>query len=263
MTIQLPFGVVPLDLGTITTGNARANRPAAHLGYFKHIGLVWQSTGASNLWVRGDFGAAMPVDFAAMISATALPGTTIRLRLDSAPIDTGAVLYDSGALPFIDPTITRVDGLYHSHLELEDVVTARYWRIDIGGHTGDFTATTMVLGERMQPANFYDKDYKFDTADLGTFDVTRWGVPDEAAGLIFRSLALKFSWISDADYETKFRPLAERLGKRGVLYWCHDPEPSTARQAKTYLGWFKTLPYATGAVQAGRYESDFQILSMI
>lgn len=263
MTIQLPFGVVPLDLGTITTGNARANRPAAHLGYFKHIGLAWQSAGASNLWVKGDFGAAMAVDFAAMISATALPGTTIRVRLDDAPIDTDPTLYDSGALPFISPSITRADGLYHSHLELGEVVTARYWRIDIGGHTGDFSAATLVLGLRLQPSTFYDKDFKFDVTDLGTMDITRWGVPDEAAGLIFRSLPLKFSWLSNADYEGKFRPLAEGLGKRGVLYWCHDPEPSTARQAKTYLGWFKTLPYATGAVQAGRYESEFEILSMI
>ena len=263
MTIQLPFAVVPLDLGTITTGNARANRPASHLGLLKHIALVWQTAGPANVWARGDFGDPRDVDFCALVSATALPGTTIRVRLDDAPIGAGPYLYDSGDLPFINPAITRADGLYHSHLELPSVVNARYWRIDIGGHTGDFSASSLVLGRKIRPSTYYDKDFKFDVEDLGTLDITRWGVPDEAGGVILRTLALKFGWLSDADYEDKFRPLAEGLGKRGISYWCFDPEPSTRRQAKTYLGWFKSLPYATGAVQAGRYESEFEIRSMI
>ncbi|SDA14820.1 hypothetical protein [Sphingomonas sp. NFR15] len=261
--IELPFAVVPLALGTIATGNQRASRPAVHLGYPKHIGLIWQTNGPANAWVSGDFGAAQSIDFCALIAASALPGTTIRLRLDNAPVGNGGVLYDSGDRPFIDPAITRGDGLYHSHLMLGAPIVARYWRIDIGGHTGDFSASSLILGQRLTPATYYDKDFKLDTTDLGTLDVTRWGVPDEAAGLIFRSLNLKFGWLSDEDWEQKFRPLAEGLGKRGVSYWCFDPAATVTRQAKTYLGWFKTLPYATGGVKAGRYETEFELMSMI
>jgi hypothetical protein len=262
---KLPFAVIPLSLGTIETGNERAERPAVHLGYAKFRSLVWRTAGPANAWVRGDFGADSVVDFCALVLANAQPGTQIRLRLDDAPIGTGGtMIYDSGPVTLVAPAITSDDGLYHSHLELPAATTARYWRIDITGHTGDFEAATLVLGKKLQPATYYNPDFKFDVQDLGDIAFGRWGVPDETPGLVYRILSMKFGWLDTTDMETKFRPLAEQLGKRGIVYFCFDPEATVYRQAKTYLGWLRTPPYATGAAaQPGRYESELELLSQI
>ena len=305
----LPFAVIPTPLGTIATGNERAEKPASHLGEFKAPGMTWKSNGNSNLWIRGDFGTAKPIDFVSMLAANALPGTTFRINLASTQTDvdgpgfraisdngntttvnlsgpysvektsgadgaynasavslasisgdfvlrikpvttnkdmffgvntdpltdntnssidraiyfpgnpalgarvwengvqlftgpaystsqywfirrigstitylvgtstdvdeatlvyTGASSsaamhfdsaisglngkaevyfthggYDSGEVPFINPSITREDGLYHSHIELPKKVSQRWWRIDISGHTGDFEAVVV------------------------------------------------------------------------------------------------------------------------
>lgn len=260
--MKKPFAVLPLSLGVIATGNQRANRPAAHLGEFGAIGMIWQSNGNGNLWARGDLGAVKPIDFASMIWANAQPGTTIRLRLGAtqAAVD-GVAAYDSGALPFISPAITRDDGLYSSHLELDGVVNARWWRIDIGGHAGDFSAAKLVLGRRILSASYPNPGWSFGADDLGEHDITRWGVVDEADGVILRTLAFKLGWVTTADFETKWRPLLER-GRRQITLWCFDPEASAYRQARTYLGFTGPNP-ATGGVGVDKYEMDLEVRSLI
>jgi len=259
----LPFAVVPLALSSIETGNARANRPASHLGAFKYPGMVWQSNGAADLWVRGSVGAATEIDFVAVLSANAGPTTDIRVRLDDETINAQTGVFDSGAVDFIDPPITREDGLYHSHLELGSPVTASHWRIDISNHSGDFEAAALVIGKKLTPATWYSKDFERGVEDLGAIDLTRWGVPDETPGMVFRTLALTFGWLSEVDYEAKFGALAELLGKRGVSLWCFDPAATAYRQSKTYFGYFSKPPYATGGEMPGKIQSNFQLLSMI
>lgn len=263
----LPFCVVPHALGTVAAGNELASNPASHLGEFDTIGMTWKSSGNSNLWVRGDFGVARRVDFMSMLLAEALPGTTIRLRLgDSQAEVDGTADYDSGALAFISPAITRTDGLYHSHLELPSVQTKRWWRIDIGGHTGDFEAAGLVLGERITPANFYNPGWSMGVDDLGELDVSRYGVADETPGRIFRTLDFRLGWLSESDFETKMRPLVETLGRRRPALWCFDPTANAYRQARTYFGWLRNPPVATHSVntpEGARFEQEFQVLSMV
>jgi hypothetical protein len=146
------------------------------------------------------------------------------------------------------------------------VQTRRWWRIDIGGHTGDFEASMAILGQRLIPANYYSPGWSMGVEDLGNVEITRWGIPAEEDGLIFRSLSFRLGWMSEVDFETKFRPLSEKLGKRGVALWCFDPSPSPYRQAKTYLGWVRNSLVATHSINtpAGiKYEQEFDILSMI
>lgn len=261
--MEKPFAVVPLDLGTITTGNARANRPAAHLAEFGSTGMVWQSAGAADLWVRGDFGAAQAVNFMSLIWANAGPDTTIRLRLgaDQAAVDGEEAPYDSGPLPFIDPAITRDDGHYSSHLELDAVETWRWWRIDIDGHAGDFAAAALILGRKIESASFSNPGWQFGVEDLGSLDISRWGVPNENPGKILRSLSFKIGWVLPEDWETKWRPLMER-GARRVSFWCFDPEATPYRQARSYLGYLQPQDVAGGVVVT-RYEMEVQVRSVI
>lgn len=263
--IRKPIFIRPLDLGSMTCGNARSGHGVPHLNRHKAPGLTWKTEGNSNLWARGDLGSTKAIDFCSLISANALAGTQIRLRLGTsqAEVDGGSAPYDSGAVDFISPSITREDGLYHSHLELSAVENARWWRIDITGHTGDFEAMNLVLGEKIEPSRYYDLDFEYGGIDLGDLDITRWGVFDETAGQIWRSVEFTLNWQTEAEYETKFRPLAEAVGRRGVVYVCFDPEATTYRQSRTYMGVFDKIPYARGRRKPRTLGQEFKILSYI
>lgn len=263
--ISVPFAVVPHPLGTVASGNALSYKPASHLGEFKDIGMTWKSSGASNLWVRGDFGSAKPVDFVSLISANAISATTIRIRLgDSQAEVDGTADYDSGAQAFISPSITREDGLYHSHWQLPSLQTKRWWRIDIGSHTGDFEASILVMGQRVTPARYYSAGYEMGVEDRGDLTFGRWGVVDEATGLIMRTLRFEMGWLSEAEEFGLFAPMKEKIGRRGFALWCFDPTSSVYRQQKTYFGPMSENPYSIGGKFApNTYSREFSILSII
>lgn len=259
-----PLFIRPVDLGTMATGNAAAGFPVTNLNRFKAIGLTWRSSGNTNLWARGQFSASQAIDFCAIVAANALPGTTYRLRLGTsqAQVD-GTAPYDSGTLTFISPAITSADGLYHSHLEIPTVQNATWWRIDIGGHTGDFQASMLVLGRRIQPSKFYNLDFEYGVKDLGDLNWGRYGVMDEDPGLILRTVAFTLAWQTEAEYQTSFRPMIEALGRRGILYAVFDPEATVYRQAKTYMGVFDKPPAARGVRKPQTFSQDFAITSFI
>lgn len=248
----------------MATGNATTGFPVTNLNRFKAIGLTWKSTGNLNLWARGQFTASQSINFCAIVAANAQAGTTYRLRLGTtqAQVD-GTAPYDSGTLTFISPSITRSDGLYHSHLEIPSVQTATWWRIDIAGHTGDFQASMLVLGQKVQPSKFYNLDFEYGVKDLGNLEWGRYGVLDEDPGLIARTVAFTLAWNTEAEFETSFRPMMEQLGKRGIVYLVFDPEATVYRQAKTFMGVFDKPPAARGVRKPKTYSQDFALTSFI
>lgn len=263
-TIQKPIFIVPHDLGTIATGNEVTGHEAALLNRHKAIGLTWQTTDENNCWVRGQFDESKAIDFCAMVSATALAGTDIRLRLGTSQVEVdGTAPYDSGNVDFISPSITRDDGLYHSHLELPSVENATWWRIDITGHTGAFEASMLVLGEKIEPSRYYNLDYQYGQEDLGQIEIGRHGVISEQPGQIWRTLDFALAWQTEAEFEASFRPMLESLGQRGVVYVVFDPEASTYRQARTYMGVFRKPVFARGVRKPRTFLQEFSILSMI
>lgn len=264
MAIRKPIFVVPLDLGTVVCGNAHSGNPIYNLNRHLETGLIWKSEGNGNLWARGKFEATRSIDFCSMMAANALPGTTIRLRLGTtqAEVD-GPAPYDSTALAFISPSITREDGLYHSHLEIGTVQNALWWRIDIGGHTGDFEASMLVLGKQIVPGRFYSYEFERGIEDLGDLNFNRWGVPEETPGTIMRTLAFTLGWMTEAEIEGSFQPIREKLGKRKPVFICFDPDPTTYRQSKTYIGPFRKAPFARGVKKPATYTMDFELLSVL
>ncbi len=266
MAIQKPFAVIPHPLGTIATGNERASRPALHLNEFKDAGMIWQSSGNADLWARGDFGAAKAVDFVSLISTNAQAGTTARLRLgDSQAEVDGSADYDSGAQVIITPSITREDGKYVWHWELPSVQTKQWWRIDIGSHTGDFEAAALVMGQKLQFADFYNTlGFGFGLEDMGNVEFGRYGVNAEEGGRKMRTLEMEFGWMSDSDRATKFQPLRDKLGTTGVALWCFDSEATVQRQDKTYFGWLQRPPFfKPSTFKQDVWSAQFQIISMI
>lgn len=268
MAIQKPFAVIPTPLGTIATGNEKASRPASHIGEFKNPGMVWESTGATSVWARGDFGSAKDVDFIGLIGTNATSSTTVRLRLgDSQAEVDGSADYDSSTQLIRSPAITTSDGVYHSHFELPSVQTKRWWRIDIDSHTGDFRCAALVLGPKRQFADFYNggsDGVEFGFDDMAAIEIGPYGVLSETDGIMLRTLRMNFGWMTDADRTDKFSPLVKALGKRGVALWCFDPEATTQRQDKTFFGWLQELPnFKPSTWKQDRFTAPFNILSMI
>lgn len=265
----LPFVVVPTPLGTLTTSSAHAANPVTHLNEFDSIGMTWKATSDDAQFVRGDFGSAKPVDFLSVVAASVNPAASVmRLRLGAsqAAVD-GAASYDSGLVLMVQPAITRADGLYVAHLELPAIQTYRWWRLDFAGLLGvQLEASAIVLGQKLVPATWYSAGYEYGVEDMGEIDIGRYGIPEETPGRIMRTLAFQLGWLSETDFETKFRPLAETLGKRRVAFWCFDPTANAYRQNRTYFGWLRPPPVArhTATTPDGpRFLKDFEILSMI
>ena len=186
----------------------------------------------------------------------------LRLGTTQAEVD-GSAPYDSTALAFINPSITRDDALYHSHLELGSVQSYRWWRIDITGHTGDFQAADLVLGKKVEPSRFYNLDFEYGVRDLGDINFSRFGVLDIDPGITMRTIALTLAWQTEAEFEASFRPMIEKLGRRGIVYLCFDPEPTTYRQARTYMGVFDKPPFARGVRKPRTFSQDYALTSFI
>ena len=260
MAIEKPFAVLPLALSSIAAGNAKANRPASHLAQ-PHPGMRWESDGSGNLWVRGRFDGVRAVNFASMMAANAQPGTTIRVRLGTtqAQVD-GAAPYDSTALPFIAPARTRDDNLYHSHLEIPSVQNASWWRVDIAGHTADFSAAALVFGERRTPDRFYNRDREIGFEDLGSLEIVRNGVIADTPGVVMRTLLFRLQWVEDEEFWSRWAPLGLRNtdGSKRLIYWCFDPNLAARRQDKTFLGYMGRDIFMRGNDFPLANQMDFQ-----
>lgn len=261
MTIRKPFAVLPLPLLGIASGNERSNRPASHLSLPQHPGIRWESSGASNLWVRGQFSGNQPVDFVSLMASNALAGTTIRVRLGTtqAQVD-GTAPYDSTALPLISPARVEPSGLYHSHLELPSVANASWWRIDIGGHTGDFSASCLIFGQKREPSNFYNRDREVGFEDLGALEITRNGVVADARGCVLSTLLFRLGWVDEAEWWEKWAPMGLRdtQGSKRIIFWSFDPEPTIYRQRKTLIGYMARDLFKRGNEQGTRNTMDVQ-----
>lgn len=260
-----PFFVIPLDLGAIITGNEAAGFPASNLKEPGILGLKWKTSGNTNVWVRGSFGVVRDIDFMAIVSANAIPATKFRLRLASslAAVD-GVAAYDSGSggQAFINPSITRVDGLYHAHFELPSLQSQSFWRLDITGHTGDFSASSVILGRKVQPATYYEPNWGAGVLDTGSVEIGRLGVPETLSGVKLRTLDFRLQWISESEYETAWRPFDEAIGRTGLVFCAFDPDATTYRQARTYMGWLRENP--TAQIQRARkFDKSFGIVSVI
>jgi hypothetical protein len=266
MPVLKPFAVLPLALTGITTGNAKSNRPATHLGLAQYPAMRWESTGNTNLWVRGQFSGTQAVNFVSLMATNALPGTTIRVRLGTtqAQVD-GTAPYDSGTLTLITPARTEASSLYHSHLGLGSISNASWWRIDIGGHTGDFSASALIFGTRREPSNFYNRDRELGFEDLGSLEIARNGVISDTPGYVLRTLLFRLAWVSDEEYWTLWAPFGERNadGSKRLIYWCFDPDATVRRQAKTFLGYMARDIFKRGNDLGAQNTMDFSLRAIL
>lgn len=262
----MPFFVVPTALGTIATGNELSSNPAVHINAFDAAGMTWKTSNNTNVWVRGDFGAYQTLDFVAMLAANAVPATTLRLRLGDtqAEVD-GTADYDSGTGLFINPAITRSDGLYWSHKEFTQQ-SERWWRVDIGSHTGAFEASMLIIGKKLTPANWYSPGWGYGIDDKAKAEINRFGLVDYTPGDKLRTLRFELGWISESEMETMWRPFDEAIGSSIPIFVCFDPTANVYRQGRSYFGLITENPFAQhvrDTPSGPRFQRSFEITSLL
>lgn len=266
MAIQKPFLVEQLALGAVASGNEKTFRPALNLGRFDDPGKVWETTGASNIWARGNFGSAKEVDFVALLSTNAGTGTRARIRLGDtqAEVD-GTADYDSGFQVIRTPALTHWSGLYHWYWELPSLQTKQWWRIDADSHSGDFRSMALVMGKRFQLQEFYNHTggISFGQQDMGKLDFGQFGVNDQEDGIKMRTLGMEFAWMNRND-RREFQRVRDRLGQTGMAYWCFDGEPTEDRQENQYFGWLRRpLVFQPTTFAQDRFGVQVEIISII
>lgn len=270
---EKPIFVVPETLDGITSDNAQSGHPAINVGRHKAAGVVYKSSGATSVNLKGHFGSSGTVepeiDFVALLGTNAQAGTTARFKLGSSTGNAASGAgYDSGAQTIRSPApvAERPDGLSHWFWEVPSIgpsANTRFWQIDIGGHSGDFQASMLIIGKKVQSSKFYNPDYQFGTQDLGKADVGQWGVVEDSGGKILRTIDFTLGWEDEAQFEASFRPMMERVGQRQPVYCCFDPAATAYRQARTYFGLLRKPLVARGIRKPKTYSQEFSILSLI
>lgn len=237
-----PLFVRPYEGMTITAQNEEAGSPVSHLGVSRHSGLVWRST-SSFVEVTIDLGAAKPIDFIALLDTNATPTTALRIRIGDtrAEVD-GTADYDQSGLIIRNPAVSLESGKYHSFHKLESAITKRWIKITISGHSGPFEASHLVIGESKTPEYYPSPDFEFGGDDETGFQVTAGGIASGADDLPNRTLRINFPWMTESDYETYFRHLAERHGVNRPFYMCQDPAETSFRMSRMYFGYFPAPP---------------------
>ncbi len=266
MTIQRPFVVEPLNLGIIATGNEKINRLASNLNRLEDQGMIWETAGSANIWARGDFGVDRDVNFVGLISTNASAATTCRLRLGDTQAEVDAVAdYDSQPQLIRSPAVEHWAGRYHWYWELPTIQSKRWWRIDINNHAGVFNSMALVMGKRLQFADFYNHSngVSFGIEDMGSVDFGQFGVDTVLDGIKMRTLNMEFGWMNPSN-KREFQDLSERLGDTKLAYWCFDGEATIDRQRNQYLGWLrKPMFFSPTTFAQNRFGTQADIVSII
>lgn len=206
-----------------------------------------------------------------------VPAGTVSMLLGLQIISAGA---GSGRMTIADPMVALApapqsthpayvpgpnanDGVRHSHLELPSTVDASWWRIDINAHSGDFQASSLILGTKRTPGRFYNRDRELGYEDFGALEISRNGVIAETPGVVLKTMLFRLGWVSEEEFYSTWAPLFSAKGKRQCLFWCFDPDVNVRRQDKTFLGFMGRDLFMRGGTAPTQNEVDVQFRSIL
>jgi hypothetical protein len=181
-----------------------------------------------------DFGGAVAIDTVAILSGNGgtttwtLRGATTQGGLDAAP----TLFSGDFAAGSVLPTSVRT----HALAVLAAPATFRWWRIGFAGIIAPPEIGRLVMGLRFQPQINFSFGAQLGVTDLAGGDFNRRGLflPNEGATL--RTVGLRWPHATRAESEEQISVLLERIGNRGHVLACIDPDPHPQRQRRLYFG---------------------------
>lgn len=167
-----------------------------------------------------------PIDTFAFLGTLANEDVTWRIRgAASAAAVTAAPLVDTGVVQFrISNGIGRRQH-YHAFRRLGQTYTHEFWRIDLTGFTYFFMARHLVVGLARSSVNI-SRGQGSTPMDMGRIERTQFGAPDRVRGWRGRNVEFPLSWISEAEFEAKWRDLDQLVGTTDPVLALPNPKAS-------------------------------------
>jgi hypothetical protein len=218
---------------------------------------VFHTVGASAITFRT---TGRPVDTIAILGTLANEDVTWRIRAAATFAGvTGAPGVDTGVVQFrVNPGIGRRQH-YHAFRRLAAVYDYEYWRIDIAGIEENFIARNLVIGFARSSVNI-SKGAGIDAADGGTMNRTQFGQPDRVRGWRGRRVEFPLSWISEAEFETKWRDLHQLVGTTDPVLAL--PNPKVSRYLNDRIAYGDIVTARDEHVASNKYNKTLEIRSL-
>lgn len=219
---------------------------------------VFKVAGASSAITFRTTGRA--IDTFALLGSLANESVTWRLRgAATATNVTAAPTTDTGVVSFRVSNGLGRRRHYHAFRRLAAPVTSEYWRIDLAGITANFIARHLVVGFARSSVNV-SRGAGHEANDMGSFGRTMFGSPDRVRGWRGRKVEFPLSWVSEAEYEAKWRDLQTLVGSTEPVLALQNPKSSIYLNERIAYG---TIQSDRGEMMRGeKYAKTLDINSL-
>jgi hypothetical protein len=181
-----------------------------------------------------DLGAATAIDTIALLQTNGSAATwTVLGAATRSGLDTAPTLF-SGT--FAAGSVTPESGRTHALAVLASPATFRWFRIGLAGLFAPIEVGRLVIGRRFQPEVNFSFGAVLGARDLAGGDFSRRGIFLPGDGVIQRSIQLRWAHAQRDEAEQQISTLIERVGNRGHLLLCIDPDAHPQRQRRLYFG---------------------------
>lgn len=198
--------VVPSPVLLWASSTERVGFPALNLGYDGPVG--WSSQSGGGHVVIAEI-APEPIDTIAILNTNAAHDATVTVEGGSSAV---SFTYSHTAPFRASPALPGRPG-YHALIRLPSPQGFPFWRVTINSaNTSNvFYAEHMIFGLNRSTKN-YTKDKVETLQDLGSLDRSRNGNPHRVSGKRMRRVDFDISALSEAQYETQYGDLWQRVG---------------------------------------------------
>jgi hypothetical protein len=181
-----------------------------------------------------DFGVATSIDTVALLHTNGSAATwSLRGATSQANLGSASDIFNT---TFAAGAVTPESGRTHALGVLAAPQSFRWWRIGLAGLSAPIQIGRMVMGRRFQPEVNFSWGAALGVEDLAGGDFSRRGVWLPGDGAVLRTISLRWPHATRQESEEQISVLMERVGNRGHLLLCLDPDANAQRQRRLYFG---------------------------
>lgn len=264
VAIKPPMLVVPEDILEIYASSEQSGHPPRLLLRPSNPAQWWTPATAGTthrITVRLKPGRA--IDCLSLMLTNAGSAATIRVfgAATRATAEAGGT-FNTVAAPFWASTAPQSGARgTHSLVRLAAPQTYEWWTIQITGAPAVFSASHLVVGKMRQSARNYNAGAAEEPDDFSDVSYTPDGAMAERPGFIMRRADFEMVWISETEYETKFRSLWWEVGNSKPVLVLPNSAPSPYLHDRMLYG---RITRSRGIHETSKYFGrSFEIASLI
>lgn len=202
-----------------------------------------------------------PIDVVALLGTLTSNGAQWRIRAGGTAAEAAhetAAPYDSGQIIFHTNAGLANKRYYHGVHRLPAPVTHRFWNITLVSFNL-LLAKHLVVGLARKSVN-YSRGAGSAAADLGKMARTRFGTPDRTRGWRSRSVDFELSWLTEAEFETKWSDLWHRVGTTDPVLALPNSKQNVYLNDRVAFGNISSM--RSENVRSSRYIQSIEIASL-